>query len=124
MSLLAKVPRKYKLWLKAQLFEARRVFAQTLLSYDAPRLLATLRSMGVREGDTVLLHSSFAEHHGFRGSIEQLTDVFIDAVGPQGHLLMVSLPYRTSTLDYLTNMPRLRSLNSLRRFSASARRVS
>jgi hypothetical protein len=30
-----------------------------------------------------------------------LTDVFIDAVKLDGHLLMVSLPYRSSSFDYL-----------------------
>jgi aminoglycoside 3-N-acetyltransferase len=48
-----------------------------------------------------MLHSAFGRAHGFRGSIERLTDVFIDAVGPDGHLLMVSLPYRSSSFDYL-----------------------
>jgi len=33
-----------------------------------------------------------------------LTDVFIDAVGPDGHLLMVSLPYRSSSFDYLKKL--------------------
>jgi aminoglycoside 3-N-acetyltransferase len=51
-----------------------------------------------------MLHSAFGRHHGFNGSIEQLTDVFIDALGARGHLLMVSLPYRSSTLEYLRRL--------------------
>lgn len=104
MSILSRIPRRYKLWLKAKLYEARRVTVRALLSYDGERLLTCLRSLGVQPGDTVLLHSAFGNHHGFRGSIEQLTNVFLEAVGPEGHLLMVSLPYRSSTLQYLSNL--------------------
>ena len=96
--------RRLKLALKSQLFELRRRFVRAFLSYGSPELLAALRALGLRPGDSVMLHSAFATHHGFRGSIEQLTQVFIDAVGPQGHLLMVSLPYRSSSLQYLEQL--------------------
>ncbi len=106
MSILSKLPRRYKLWVKARLFEARRIVAKTLLSYDGVKLIAELRSLGVQSGDAVLLHSSFDEHHGFRGSVQQVTDVFLKCVGPAGHLLMVSLPYRSSSLLYLSKLKR------------------
>jgi len=103
MSLLSKIPREQKVWLKAQLVEARRRFVQTFLSFDAQQLLACLRSLGVRPGDSVMLHSAFGAQFGFRGSVEELTNVFLDAVGPEGNLLMVSLPYRSSSFDYLSS---------------------
>jgi aminoglycoside 3-N-acetyltransferase len=106
MSILSKIPRSYKLAVKAKVFEARRLFVQTLMSYDEAKLLAALREVGVQAGDSVMLHSAFAAHHGFRGTIESLTQVFIDAVGPTGHLLMVSLPYRSSSLQYLSTLTR------------------
>ena len=106
MSILSKVPKKYKLPLKARLIEARRIVAKALFSYDARKLKAGLRALGVEAGDTVLLHSSFEEHHGFRGTIQEVTDVFIDAVAPGGNLLMVSLPYRSSSLAYLSKLKR------------------
>jgi aminoglycoside 3-N-acetyltransferase len=93
--------RRYKLWLKAKVLQAQQRYVRIFRSYDARQLLAALRSLGIREGDAVMLHSSFKATHGFRGTVEQLTDVFVEAVGPQGHLLMVSLPYRTSSFDYL-----------------------
>ncbi len=103
-SLLSWVPRTTRLALKAKLLEARRVFVRALLSYDPPRLLACLRALGVQPGDSVMLHSAFGAHFGFRGTIDQLIDVFLDAVGPEGNLLMVSLPYRSSSLEYLRNL--------------------
>lgn len=101
MSLTAKIPRSVKARLRAGVTAAQRVWVKLLRSYDAGQLAAALSSLGLRAGDTVLLHSSFGAHHGFRGTAEQLTDVFIDVLGPDGTLLMVSLPYRGSSLEYL-----------------------
>ena len=101
MSLRLRISRSHKLWLKAELRQARGRFVRAFLAYDKERLAAGLRAVGVRPGDSVMLHSAFQSTNGFRGSVEQLTDVFVDAVGPTGHLLMVSLPYRSSSLEYL-----------------------
>ena len=91
-----------KLWLKARLLRLRDLWVRGFRSYDEARLLAALRSLGVASGDALMLHSAYRRSDGFRGSIEQLTDVFVDALGPDGHLLMVSLPYRSSSFDYLS----------------------
>ena len=96
--------RGHKLWLKARLLRVRDLWVRVFRSYGEKELLAALRAIGVVRGDALMLHSAFGRSHGFRGSIEQLTDVFIDAVGPDGHLLMVSLPYRTSSFAYLNKL--------------------
>jgi aminoglycoside 3-N-acetyltransferase len=96
--------RIYKLWLKAKLLRVRTHWVRVFLSYDEKDLLAALQELGVVRGDALMLHSAFKSTHGFRGSIEQLTDLFIDAVGPHGHLLMVSLPYRSSSYVYVNKV--------------------
>ena len=96
--------RACKLWLKSRLLRVQELWVQAFRSYGERELLAALRTLGVASGDALMLHSAFRKSHGFRGSIEQLTDVFIDAVGPDGHLLMVSLPYRSSSFDYLSKL--------------------
>ncbi len=93
-----------KLWLKARLLRVRELWVRVFRSYDESDLLAALHEVGVVRGDALMLHSAFGRAHGFRGSIEQLTDVFIDAVGQEGHLLMVSLPYRSSSFAYLSKL--------------------
>ena len=90
--------------LKARWIDLRAGFVKLFLSYDAGQLRTALHSLGVRDGDALMLHSAFGRHYGFDGTIEQLTDAFIEAVGPRGHLLMVSLPYRSSTLEYLQRL--------------------
>lgn len=104
MSLLSRIPRTYKVALKARFLEARRRFVRAFLSYDGPRLTACLHALGIERGDSVMLHSASGSHYGFLGTIEELTEVFLDAVGAEGNLLMVSLPYRTSSLQYLSNL--------------------
>ncbi len=106
MSILSKIPRPYKLRLKALLLNARARLVAAFLSYGEKRLRAALHAVGVQGGDSVMLHSAFSNDHGFRGSIDTLTSVFLDAVRPEGHLLMVSLPYRSSSLDYLHKLKR------------------
>jgi aminoglycoside 3-N-acetyltransferase len=96
--------RHTKLALKARWIDLRAGFVKLFRSYDASQLRAALHRLGVRDGDALMLHSAFARHHGFDGTIEQLTDAFIEALGPRGHLLMVSLPYRSSTLEYLQRL--------------------
>lgn len=87
--------------LKAWVFAARRAYVRAFRSFGPAQLLATLRDMGVHEGDALMLHSGFSAFSGFTGSVEDLTDVFLEAVGATGHLLMVSLPYRDSSYAYL-----------------------
>jgi aminoglycoside 3-N-acetyltransferase len=101
MSLGSMLPAPWKAAIKARLKQLHRGYAQRFRAYGPHQLLASLRALGVRAGDTVMLHSAFSAEHGFKGSINELIDTFIEAVGPEGHLLMVSLPYRNAALDWL-----------------------
>lgn len=90
--------------LKARWIQLHTAYVQRFRSYGREDLLRALRELGVREGDALMLHSAFSPQHGFRGSIEQLTDTFVEALGADGHLLMVSLPYRSSSIAYLEKL--------------------
>jgi aminoglycoside 3-N-acetyltransferase len=96
--------RRAKLVLKSRWLDLRARFVKVFLSYDARQLRAALHRLGVREGDALMLHSAFGRHYGFDGTIEQFTDTLIEVLGAHGHLLMVSLPYRSSTLEYLQRL--------------------
>jgi aminoglycoside 3-N-acetyltransferase len=100
-SRLSELWRPLRHWLKAKASGARYLWVRAFLSYDEQALRSALHKIGCVHGDAMMVHCAFDRSHGFRGSIEQLTDVFIDAVGPDGHLLMVSLPYRSSSFDYV-----------------------
>ncbi len=97
MSLL----RNWKQALKAQRSQWRAAWARQFGGYGPPELLKALLGMGIGPGSCVMLHSSFSSANGFRGTIPELIDTFVEAVGPQGHLMMVSLPYRSASIDWL-----------------------
>jgi aminoglycoside 3-N-acetyltransferase len=101
--LLSRLNSPQKTKLKAFYSETRRLFIKSFLSYGSRELESLLRVVGVRSGDTVMLHSAFAMS-GYRGSPKELVDVFLRSIGPSGNLLMVSLPYSTSTYDYLQQL--------------------
>src|SRR5262245_54655264 len=87
--------------LRAVFRTVERAVVDRFFAYGDDELRRALRRLGIAAGDSVLLHAAFDPRHGYRGSIEELTRVFLDCVGPKGTLLMVSLPYRSSALDYL-----------------------
>jgi aminoglycoside 3-N-acetyltransferase len=64
---------------------------------DFRKLLVRL---GVQSGDVVVVHSSADRFEGFRGSLVDVITVLQDAVGPEGTLLMPTLPFDGSALDY------------------------
>jgi aminoglycoside 3-N-acetyltransferase len=80
---------------------ARRIFSQKFRSYDKRQLAAVLRSLGIHEGDALMVHSGFDSANGFTGSPADFIDTLLEVLGPEGHLLMVSMPYMTSTYAYL-----------------------
>jgi len=90
--------------LKAAHRKLRMAVVRRFFSYGPVDLVRALRAVGIRSGDTVMVHAGFESHHGFRGSIESANNAFLDAVGPRGNLLMISMPYRSSSVEYLRKL--------------------
>ena len=84
----------------------RQFAVDSLFSYSSEDLVAVLHDLGLRHGDSVLLHSAFEDHFGFRGSPEDIVEAFVKAIGKDGNLLMASMPYGTSSLEYLSKLKR------------------
>lgn len=63
------------------------------MSYDGAGLTKALRAAGVRPGDTVMVHSSWLPMNGFRGKPADMVSALKQAVGPDGLLVMPSMPY-------------------------------
>ena len=78
------------------------VLTRTVWSYDGDALVRTLAGMGVVQGDTLMVHSSWLAHNGFRGKASDAVASLKRVVGPSGLLVMPSLPYHNmSTAEYL-----------------------
>jgi aminoglycoside 3-N-acetyltransferase len=101
-SLLSRLPPAHKRRLRAVWHGARERFAATFLSYGPEQMVAGLRDMGVAAGDSLMVHAGFRRDSGFRGSPSMMVRALQDAVGPQGHLVMVSMPYLSSAYQYFS----------------------
>ncbi len=77
------------------------MFVRRFRSYGKPELTNALRSLGIERGNALLVHSGFNRTTGFTGSPNDFIDALLEVVGPEGHLLMVSMPYMSSTFEYL-----------------------
>jgi aminoglycoside 3-N-acetyltransferase len=95
------VSERYKRAIKSKLNEAKKRVAGALLGYDGAKLKARLRSAGISESDTLLVHSNFEPNSGFQGTPLDLANALAELVGSKGNLLMVSIPFRGAAYDYL-----------------------
>lgn len=90
-----------KLKIKSQIRKIKTVVASSLLSYDGVMLVNSLKEMGIRENDTVLVHANFKSDSGFQGEPGDAVEVLKGFLGEQGNFLMVSIPFRGAGKDYL-----------------------
>lgn len=89
--ILNKIPPAPKSKLRGWYNKTRIAFVRHFRSYDATALMDCLRNeLGIRSGDTLLVHSAYGPLLGFQGSPTNLLDVFLKIVGPTGNLVMVS----------------------------------
>lgn len=64
-------------------------------------LLAALRRVGIRVGDVVLVHSSIDRFGAFQGSALDILVTLRRAVGDSGTLLMPTIPFTGTAVDYV-----------------------
>ena len=80
----------------------KHLIVKHLLCYDGPALLRRLRRLGVRQGDTLMVHSSWKPLNGFRGRPADMIVALKQAVGETGLLVMPSLTYQNeSSAEFL-----------------------
>jgi aminoglycoside 3-N-acetyltransferase len=94
--------RELKNRLRQRLRNARSAYIRWRYPFGPDQLLEALRRVGVREGDTLLVHSAFHQFEGFQGSAMAAIGVLQQAVGPSGLLLMPTLPFSGSAARYAT----------------------
>ena len=97
--------RKQKNKVKKIYYKINKFFTDHFFKYDEKQLKQVLVRLGIRNGDTLLVHSSFNNFNGFQGGAQDIIKCFQETVGAEGNLLMVSMPYTCSTSDYLKKNP-------------------
>lgn len=80
----------------------KHLIVKHLLCYDGPALLRRLRRLGVRQDDTLMVHSSWKPLNGFSGRPADMIVALKQAVGENGLLVMPSLTYQNeSSAEFL-----------------------
>jgi aminoglycoside 3-N-acetyltransferase len=92
--------RHLKQRLKPAYFGAQRLITRTLFAYSPVDLQGALRTLGLERGDAVFVHSAFRRSSGFAGTAGDVIDSLLQVVGDEGHVLMMSIPYRGSSQRY------------------------
>lgn len=91
--------------LKATWHAARLAYVRRYRSYAPAALRQALVDVGLRPGDAVLMHCRLSPFSGFLGQPAEILSQVKDTIGAEGTLLMMSMPYRTSTRKYLQTSP-------------------
>lgn len=73
--------------------ELKRIAARTFWAYGSDELVKRLRQCGVVPGTTLMFHSSWNPFGGFQGKPADVVRALKQAVGPEGLLVMPSMPY-------------------------------
>jgi aminoglycoside 3-N-acetyltransferase len=68
-------------------------------------LQRSLVQVGVVPGDVLMVHSSFNSFVGFRGTPAAVVRILQDVVGPEGTILMPTLPFSGSAVEYAATEP-------------------
>ncbi|MDQ2841076.1 MAG: AAC(3) family N-acetyltransferase [Acidobacteriota bacterium] len=84
---------------------ARKKYLRQFYGFDRDGLLALLRRNGIQSGAALLVHSGMTEFAGFRGSVADIVRVFQTAVGPHGTLLMPTIPFTGTAVEYAQSDP-------------------
>jgi len=80
--------------------EIRGAYIRLRYPFTREELEASLRKLGMAPGDTVLVHSSFDQFGGFRGTAKDVILALQAVVGMQGTLLMPTLPFTGTAVAY------------------------
>ncbi len=92
----------------------KRKKEQTRKSLDASReagniltkeeLKRQIEACGIQSGDAVLVHSSLSKIGYVENGPATVIEAFLEAVGPNGHILMPNSPNASLQLDYVRNL--------------------
>lgn len=86
--------------IKSTVHKLRHDYHSLAHSFDDADLLRGLQQVGVRSGDMLLVHSSLDAFVGYRGKATDVIGVLQRAVGNTGTLMMPTIPFTGTAVDY------------------------
>jgi aminoglycoside 3-N-acetyltransferase len=94
------LPKLSKRVVKGWLKQIRLAYIRHCHSFNREDLIQFLRRLGVKQGDVLLVHSSFNRFDGFIGKPTDVILALEQVVGPSGTVLMPTLPFTGTAVDY------------------------
>ena len=86
-----------KLFVRKKQQQLERLFYHQ--KYTARELVDELVRMGMKSGSTVIVHCAMNNFYNYRGTVDELIDELLCALGPEGTLCMPAFPYDKYNTD-------------------------
>jgi aminoglycoside 3-N-acetyltransferase len=96
------LPKGVKDQLKGWRKRLRLAYVRRWRAFGAEELAGAFRQLGITPGDILMVHSSFDRFAGFSGKPSDVVRVLQETVGTQGTLLMPTLPFTGTAVDYVS----------------------
>lgn len=97
--------KKYKKIVKAKLYDLSKWYDKTFFSFGTEQLRSALIKLGLNINDTVFVHSAFDNFRAFQGKPSDVIEILRDLVGNQGIIMMPSMGFSGTALDYANANP-------------------
>src|SRR5437879_4924273 len=82
-----------------------RAYHQRFFAFTPADLQRALSQLGVLPGDVLMVHSAFDRFLGFHGGPVDVIRALQDVVGPGGTLMMPTIPFQGSAVEYALGEP-------------------
>src|SRR5438094_9016282 len=82
-----------------------RAYHQTFCAFTPADLQRALWQLGVLPGDVLMVHSAFDRFLGFHGGPVDVIRALQEVVGPGGTLIMPTMPFRGTAIEYALGDP-------------------
>src|SRR5881296_538577 len=90
---------------KAVVKRVRGTVDKLLFSFGPAELVATLRALGLRTDDVILVHSSFDAFRAFQGRPSDAIEALRSVVGRRGAVLMPTMPFSGTAVEWARAHP-------------------
>jgi len=94
-----------KRYLKVRFRQASRLYVDLFHAFSEADLERALGAIGINTGDTVFVHSSYDAFRGFAGKPTDILAVLRNAVGSIGTVMMPTLPFTGTAVEYALANP-------------------
>lgn len=106
------LPKAVKQRIKGNLKRFRLAYFRRKHSFGKEDLQELLRQLGLARGDVVLVHSSLDHFEGFAERPREIITALQEVVGAEGTLLMPTLPFTGTAVEYAFQAPLFDVMNT------------